>query len=142
MNKENPETLYISFQRVTKINSTLFAIFRQTYEAATPGEYHFYLELFNLHQSFFALFGIEQHYKLKAQHNDYEATARALHKVINESQKVCNLLKIHCLDDHLEDLQKIELKLILIMRDMHRDTSAARILAREVDTLKTQIHNL
>jgi hypothetical protein len=140
----NPSTEpnYIPFKKVCHVNTLLFQIFRAAYEDAAPGDYKFYLQLYDLHPSFSNLFALEQSYKLRSQAGEPETTTRALRKLIETSQAICNALKIHCIEQHLGDLQSIELKLIIILRDMHRDTNADRILSREVDNIKHQIQQL
>jgi hypothetical protein len=144
MIKHQIDQLYVPFARICKVNTILFQVFRHSYELAAYSDYQScYTPLFNLHARFSHLFNCEQSFKLKTVNSDFTEQRKSLRRLVSESQLLCNELKLICPEDQLEQLQLIDLKLVLILRDIKTDQTNEvnnPLLAKQI--IQAQIESL
>lgn len=143
MSEAITENQTVTFLTVLKINSILIDVWREKLHDVAQDGYKTYLEVFKLHDVIALLACQEQSYKLaETRANNDNDRQKALADCLIKSQHILNELKLIALDSRLEDLQKLELKLLIALRDIRKTQAAAKAIATEVDTITHQINTL
>jgi len=128
-----------TFSRLSKANTILFNIYREALNAQSESDYHSWIKVFNFGSKIWQLYNYEQSYKLKQTANDPHTEYKAIQKLITEMQSIMNDLKLICLEHHLQPLQELEFKIVLMIRDINSTKAPATIDSDFISTMTKQL---